>query len=123
MGHRGDEGRHHLVVAQVGSDQLQAALEIGDGDRAEVALRLRGGGEVAAVQARTDLAAVALRAGWVEVNLGDGAIEVGAGFRERAAALGDSTGALICRCGVTVACGLLVVCGHDRPVVFSRGAV
>ena len=74
-----------MVVAQVGSGQLQAALEIGDGDPAEVALRLRGGGEVAALQPRSDLAAVALRAGWVEVELGDGAVEVGAGFRERAA--------------------------------------
>ena len=100
---------------------MQAALEIGDRNRAEVALRLRGGGEVAAAQPRTDLAAVVLRAGWVEVNLGDGAVEVGAGFRERAAALGDSTGALICRCGVTVACGLFVVGGHHRPVGFSRG--
>ena len=64
---------------------------------------------------------VARAAFWVEVNLGDGAVEVGAGFRERAAALGDSTGAPICRCGVTVACGLFVVGGHHRPVGFSRG--
>ena len=90
----------------------------GDGDRAEVALRLRRGGEVAALQPRSDLAAVALRAGWVEVELGDGAVEVGAGFRERTAALGRSTRALICRCGVTVACGLFVVGGHQGA---SRG--
>src|SRR5258708_5618112 len=67
--------------------------------------------------------AAALRAGWVEVELGDGAVEVGAGFRERAAALGGSTGALICRCGVTVACGLFVMGGYQGPVGISRSAI
>lgn len=59
-----------MVLAQVGADQRQAALEIGDGDRAEVALRLRDGGQVSALQSRSDLAAVTLRTGWAALKLG-----------------------------------------------------
>ena len=112
-----------MVVTQICADQLQTALEIGDGDGAEVALRLRSGGEVAALQPSSDLAAVPLRAGRVALELADSAVEVCAGFRERTAALGRSTGALICRCGIAIAFGLFIMGGYDGPVRVPRGAV